>query len=377
MQPLGPDMNLKAVARGAVRPIVRPIWRRAWARLETRLRPIEVRLAAIEARLQPIEVSLQPIEVRLAAIEARPQPIGPVEAQPQALEAAWRTHVPAFLNAVGTVGAFGHKLVQVRTDTDKLREDFMQIRGSEEKLREDFVQVRTDTEKLREDFVQVRAGEEKVPREIKELWERIEFVRREILFELAHGNRARTGAERGARLEPRVLAEDKLRQARAADDIRLNLGCGHIALPGYLNVDMRELPGVDIVAEVDHLPFEPGSVSEVFSAHLVEHFPQEAMRRRLLPYWWSLLRPGGSFRAVTPDAATMIAAAGQGGCPFEDFREVVFGAQDYEGDYHYNLFTPDSMRALLEEARFLDIRVPVSGRRNGKCFEFEISGVRP
>ena len=46
---------------------------------------------------------------------------------------------------------------------------------------------------------------------------------------------------------------------------------------------MRDLPGVDVVAKAGDLPFEPGSVDEIYSAHLLEHFPQEAMRRRLLP----------------------------------------------------------------------------------------------
>lgn len=29
----------------------------------------------------------------------------------------------------------------------------------------------------------------------------------------------------------------------------LNLGCGHILLDGCINVDMRNVPGVDVVAE--------------------------------------------------------------------------------------------------------------------------------
>ena len=140
---------------------------------------------------------------------------------------------------------------------------------------------------------------------------------------------------------------------------------------------MRELPGVDVVAEVGDLPFAAGRVDAIASAHLLEHFPQETLRRRLLPYWFNLLRPGGSFRAVTPDAAAMLAGAGAGTYAFEEFREVVFGAQDYPGDYHYNLLTPDSLRGLLAEAGFQDIEVPVAGRRNGKCFEFEITARRP
>ena len=198
-----------------------------------------------------------------------------------------------------------------------------------------------------------------------------------MLFEFLHmASKPSADGPRRATQEPRVIALDKLAAARAVGDLRLNLGCGHIPLPGYLNVDRRELPGVDIVAEIDNLPFEAGSVSEIHSAHLVEHFPLEAFRRRVLPYWHGLLKPGGVLRAVTPDAAAMIFASAQGTYPFDEFREVVFGAQDYDGDYHYNLFTPDTLRNLLAETGFSDIEVPASGRRNGKCYEFEIVGIR-
>jgi predicted SAM-dependent methyltransferase len=206
--------------------------------------------------------------------------------------------------------------------------------------------------------------------------ERIEFARREILFEMAHGNKSSLQEGTTSKAPARILAPEKLAAARSAGALRINLGCGHIPLRDYVNVDMRDLPGVDIVAEVDDLPFEAASIDEVSSAHLLEHFPQEMLRRRLLPYWHGLLRPGGIFRAITPDGAAMLAGVGSGTYAFEEFREVVFGAQDYVGDYHYNMFTPDSLGRLLEEAGFRRVTVPITGRRNGKCFEFEISAER-
>ena len=40
--------------------------------------------------------------------------------------------------------------------------------------------------------------------------------------------------------------------------------------------------------------------------------------------------------------------------PFEDFREVLYGAQEYEGDAHFTGFTPDSFCELLREAGFVE-----------------------
>jgi len=334
-------MNIRSKLRPVIRRLVAPVWHRVWMRIEARVAPVESKLSADETRLSAHEARLSAHEARLSAHEAR---LSADEARLDAFEAAWRTHVPAFLNAVSSVGAFGHKLLEVRGEAE----------------------------------AQARRAEQ-FQQELWRLADRIEFARREVMFEMAHGGgSAEAQARRSERLEPKIIAREKLATARAAGGIRLNLGCGHIPLPGYLNVDRRELPGVDIVADVNNLPFEPGTVSEIFSAHLVEHFPQERMRRQLLPYWRDLLCQGSAFRTITPDAAAMIAAAcHQSSYQFDDFREVLFGAQDYEGDYHYNLFTPESMRRLLEEVGFRDIEVPVSGRRNGKCFEFEIVAARP
>ena len=218
----------------------------------------------------------------------------------------------------------------------------------------------------------------RVDETLRFLLDRVEFVRREMMFELryAPGDNILLKGRRRT-VESRVLAPEKVQAARTSGVLRLNIGCGHITKPDYINVDMRDLPGVDVVAEAGGLPFEPNSVDEIFSAHLIEHFPQEELRRRLLPHWRSMLKLGGSLRAVTPDGEAMLAKLAQGSYSFDDFREVLFGSQDYEGDFHYNLLTPHSLSHMIEEARFTDIEVPVRGRRNGQCFEFELTARRP
>jgi predicted SAM-dependent methyltransferase len=199
------------------------------------------------------------------------------------------------------------------------------------------------------------------------LAERLETVRSEFLYELRYGRRDEVKPESTERA---ILSPEKLN-----DPVRLNLGCGHVPLPGFINVDMRRLPGVDIIAPVGDVPIKLGSVGEIFSSHLLEHFPQEELRRNLLPYWCSLLVSGGIFRAVVPDGEAMLAKAADGSYAFHDFREVLFGSQDYTGDFHYNMFTPDSLSELLSEAGFRDITVPARARKYGRCYEFEIRAI--
>ncbi|MCM0640331.1 class I SAM-dependent methyltransferase [Cellulomonas wangsupingiae] len=201
------------------------------------------------------------------------------------------------------------------------------------------------------------------------LLERVEFVRSELMFEIRYG--ASSG---GGDVAPAPVVKAPL-EGRAGP-MRVNLGCGHVPLDGYVNVDNRDLPGVDVVADVRHLPFEDGTVDEFFSSHFLEHFPQEQLRRVVLPYLRDKLAPGGRMRAVVPDIDAMMREYVAGRYPYGDLREVVYGGQDYDGDFHFNMFTPESLSALLAELGFVDIDVPTRGRVNGRSLEFEIGATR-
>jgi len=192
---------------------------------------------------------------------------------------------------------------------------------------------------------------------------RIEFIRRELLIE------ARYGAGAGAALttEAKVLNPEKLEAA----EIRLNLGCGHLPLEGYVNVDDRALPGVDLVADVADLPFEPSSLQEIRSAHLLEHFPGPKLDR-LLQYWCSLIHPQGTFVAIVPDAESMIEAYVNGEMGWANLKEVTYGGQEYAGDFHFTMFSQEDLRGLLAAAGFVDVRFVETGRPNGSCLEMEV-----
>jgi predicted SAM-dependent methyltransferase len=197
---------------------------------------------------------------------------------------------------------------------------------------------------------------------------RLEFIRREVMIEARYGGDPGVGTE----VEPRVLNPSKLQEGL----IRVNLGCGHIPLEGYVNVDERDLPGVDVVAEVGALPFDPDSIDEIRSEHLLEHFPPPRLRQ-LLHYWHQLLRPGGILSAVVPDAESMLYGYSKGEIPWTDLKEVTFGGQEYSGDFHFTMFSQDDIREVLQSAGFSDVKVVESGRRNGACLEMEIVASKP
>lgn len=206
---------------------------------------------------------------------------------------------------------------------------------------------------------------------IEFLLKRIEFVRMEALNEIRYS--APRTSDAPLRREPLV----KNPTAVEMRPLRLNLGCGHVAEPDMVNIDGRDLPGVDVVASLDDLPFEAGSVDEIASAHVLEHFPRELLSRQLLPYWRELLVPGGVFRAVVPDIAAMARAFAIGEIEFEQFRSVTYGGQEYEGDAHFNGFSTDDLAAILVAAGFEQPTVVAEGRPNGECLEIEMIARRP
>jgi len=174
--------------------------------------------------------------------------------------------------------------------------------------------------------------------------------------------------------EPRIVDIEKYKQllSEMRGQIRINLGCGEKPLPGYINVDLRLLPDVDIVADVRRLPFDAGSIFEISSAHLVEHFREHHFRTVVLPYWKSLLMPGGQLRIICPNWAAMLEQLNAGRMPISTFKRITFGAQDYEGDDHFAMYTPETLEKLLVEVGFREIERIVLDRMNGDCPEMEL-----
>lgn len=81
--------------------------------------------------------------------------------------------------------------------------------------------------------------------------------------------------------------------------LKLNLGCGRETKEGYINVDMFNHEGVDLVWDLNvlPLPFKDNSVDEVFCSHILEHL--------VTPYPLVLdihriLKPNGLFHSKLP-----------------------------------------------------------------------------
>jgi SAM-dependent methyltransferase len=87
--------------------------------------------------------------------------------------------------------------------------------------------------------------------------------------------------------------------------LRLNLGCGSLALAGWVNVDLIGLP-VDVAWNLSRpLPFADASAEAIFHEHVLEHLPAPT-GYAFLQECYRVLRPGGVMRAAIPDASKYI-----------------------------------------------------------------------
>ncbi len=100
----------------------------------------------------------------------------------------------------------------------------------------------------------------------------------------------------------------------------LYIGGASRTVPGYVNLDLVAVPGVDVIANAEQLPFPPGLFQRVECDPVLEHVQRPAEVMREID---RVLAPGGYAHLVTPFCH-----------PFHEYPK------------DYRRFTPDGLREL-------------------------------
>jgi predicted SAM-dependent methyltransferase len=151
--------------------------------------------------------------------------------------------------------------------------------------------------------------------------------------------------------EPEYVAQSRL--------TRLNWGCGDHVAAGWINSDVKDQPGVDLVADIRMgLPLQADSVDYAVSVHALPELPYP----ELLPALTELrrvLKPDGVLRLVLPDLDRAIDAHRRGEedyfkVPPEDVRSASgrFIVHVLWYGYSRSLFTCEFTEELLANAGF-------------------------
>lgn len=89
--------------------------------------------------------------------------------------------------------------------------------------------------------------------------------------------------------------------------IRLDVGGGANPQPGFVNIDYRALPGVDIVHNLEKTPWplDDESVLVAVSSHVLEHIdPHAGVFMGVMDEIWRILKPEGEFAFAVPYAGS-------------------------------------------------------------------------
>lgn len=112
----------------------------------------------------------------------------------------------------------------------------------------------------------------------------------------------------------------------------VNIGCGMDYRPGWLNTDLSPTAKADLVHDIrsEHLPVEDGEVDLVYASGVLEQILLNEHLIFAINECWRVLKPGGEFQIVVPNAEHSIA--------FQDPMDV-------------RKFVPKSFDYLVKSAR--------------------------
>lgn len=143
---------------------------------------------------------------------------------------------------------------------------------------------------------------------------------------------------------------------------RLNWGCGNDTPAGWINSDVKDQPGIDVVADiVEGLPLDDESMDCIVSIHALPmiSYPDLVPVLRELR---RILKPAGILRLALPDVHKGIEALQRGDrsyflIPDEDVQSVggKFVVHMLWYGYSVTLFTADFIEELLYKAGFSDV----------------------
>ncbi|MBZ8140170.1 hypothetical protein CLD22_09715 [Rubrivivax gelatinosus] len=153
--------------------------------------------------------------------------------------------------------------------------------------------------------------------------------------------------------------------------VKLNVGCGNVhRIEGYVHIDARHTPITDRVCDAWAIDLPPGSVSEIYSRHMLEHLTVDKARLALA-CWCRLLAPGGLLHVVVPDIAfhaRQLLGLSSSNLPDQELHAMAgfYGWCDPERggseyDAHRWGWTRESLTVALYETGFSKVRRLVTG----------------
>ena len=116
--------------------------------------------------------------------------------------------------------------------------------------------------------------------------------------------------------------------------MKLNLGCGNEILPEFINIDSRNISGVDKVSDIRNLSWvKDASCKLVRMSHVIEHFKENEVIS-ILKECFRILENYGIIEIYCPNAEKIAKDYIESKIPCKEFSRLLFGNQEYEENLH-------------------------------------------
>jgi len=137
--------------------------------------------------------------------------------------------------------------------------------------------------------------------------------------------------------------------------MKLHIGSGEKHLSGYIHIDIIDRAHIDYVADASNLQFlEDECVSEIYACHVIEHFKRNEIDA-VFSEWGRVMCSGGTLRIAAPDFEA-IATEYQKNQNLDAVLGLLYGGQDYEHNFHFQVYDFNRLRCILEKAGFKDVQ---------------------
>jgi len=141
---------------------------------------------------------------------------------------------------------------------------------------------------------------------------------------------------------------------------KLHLGCGNVHINGWCNVDVLKTGSTDLVFDILSLPgISDNSVNEIYSCHVLEHFPHAEVNK-ILSRWYEVLKTNAVIRISVPDLDAITRIYQKNISHFQipgnqPWIGLIYGGQKDQYDFHKTGYNFCYLKYLLEQVGFKNI----------------------
>jgi len=158
--------------------------------------------------------------------------------------------------------------------------------------------------------------------------------------------------------------------------LKLNLGCGDDQREGYIGVDIRPGPAVQLSLDISKpLPLENDSIEVILANDVLEHLQRNEVEPTLRELY-RVLEHKGRLKVKSPNIRVLAFALASGALDDREFERKMYGDQDYPENTHKCGFTQESLAFLLVGTGFTIISSSNAGAR-GDWSNFTLEAEKP